>query len=270
MSWCFVYLFGAWWQCSIIRVQVQDHMLLVLYGLRSIWTWSWLTQSQTYLHPALQHHIFLWSVHMIISVLLSLTEAYCFCTAEIHMTLLWNQNPFTPKEINCSDPLLVCLDSDSTWINQMSLSLVSLVYTSLHSSRCLSEISFRHRCWGHCIYDVHHRFSGFLVEVVDWLGCRQNILSDLCCDHVAPGLNIWLSPQAPSSSLRLYDGLSIAHWSPVTLQGLVRTAGLSLMTYSQRHISGHVATLVLDLANLAWTTMIHSTSSFSDPFWLTW
>jgi len=86
---------------------------------------------------------------------------------------------------------------------------------------------------------------------VDWLGCRQNVLSDLCCDLFAPGLNIWMSPQAPSSSLQLYDGLSIVPWSPITLQGLVRTAGLSLMTYSQRNISGHVDTLSQDLQSQA-------------------
>lgn len=93
------------------------------------------------------------------------------------------------------------------------------------------------------VYNVHHRFSSFLLEVVDWLGCRRNVLSDLCCDLFAPRLNIWLSPEAPSCSLRLYGGLSVEHWSSVTLQGLVRTAGLGLMTYSQRHILGHVATL---------------------------
>lgn len=110
----------------------------------------------------------------------------------------------------------------------------------------------RSLCWGHCVYDVHHRFSSFLLEVVDWLGCRRNVLSDLCCDLFAPGLNIWLSPEAPSCSLRLYGGLSVEHWSSVTLQGLVRTAGLGLMTYSQRHISAHVATLVLDLQSLTY------------------
>lgn len=110
----------------------------------------------------------------------------------------------------------------------------------------------RSLCRGHCVYDMHHRFGDFLLEVVDWLGCRRNVLSDLCCDLFAPGLNIWLSPQAPSCSLRLYGGLSIEHRSSVTLQGLVRTSGLGLMTYSQRHISGHIATLVLDLQSQAY------------------
>ncbi len=42
-------------------------------------------------------------------------------------------------------------------------------------------------------------------------GCRRDVLLDLCCDLFAPGLNIWLSPQAPSACLGLYVGLSIEH-----------------------------------------------------------
>ncbi len=82
-------------------------------------------------------------------------------------------------------------------------------------------------------------------------GCRRDVLLDLCCDLFAPGLNIWLSPQAPSACLGLYVGLSIEHWGPITLQGPVRTVGFSLMTYSQKHISGHAAPLFLDFQSQA-------------------
>ncbi len=81
------------------------------------------------------------------------------------------------------------------------------------SGSCLSEFSFSH------------------VEVTTVLlslhGCRRDVLLDLCCDLFAPGLNIWLSPQAPSACLGLYVGLSIEHWGPITLRGPVRTWGLA-------------------------------------------
>lgn len=92
-------------------------------------------------------------------------------------------------------------------------------------------------------------------------GCRRDVLLDLWCDLFAPGLIIWLSPQAPSACLGLYVGLSIEHWGPITLQGPVRMVGFSLMTYSQKHISGHVAPLFLDLQSQAcfiWLLHAHS------------
>lgn len=109
----------------------------------------------------------------------------------------------------------------------------SLICTPLYFRycSCLFKFSSSHSCWGH--YSTVCLWCGSQVQKfpagsggLSLHDCRRDVLLDLCCDLFAPGLNIWLSPQAPSSCLGLYVGLSIENWNPVTLQGPARTVGL--------------------------------------------